>query len=50
MTASLRKRPILTGKDAERFLQRSQYNEKFMREYAKKKIKEYEDKIEKRED
>ncbi|MEW4368756.1 hypothetical protein [Paenibacillus kandeliae] len=45
MAVGIRKRPILQGKDAERFLERSQKNEEFMRQHAAKKAKEYHEKL-----
>ncbi|MDR6779331.1 MULTISPECIES: hypothetical protein [Paenibacillus] len=41
MAVSLRERPTLKGKDAERFLSRTKKNEEFMRNHASRKVKEY---------
>jgi hypothetical protein len=41
MAVNLRERPVLSGKDAERFLNRSRKNEEAMKKFAERKMKEY---------
>ncbi|MDP4097983.1 hypothetical protein OIN60_14570 [Paenibacillus sp. P96] len=47
MAVSLRERPTLQGKDAERFLAKKKKNEEFMKKYAAKKVKEYYERLSK---
>ncbi|MFB5761864.1 hypothetical protein [Paenibacillus medicaginis] len=47
MVVSLRERPTLQGKDAERFLAKKKKNEEFMKKYATKKVKEYYERLSK---
>lgn len=41
MAVSMRERPKLQGKDLERFLLQSKKNEEFVKNFAAKKAKEY---------
>ncbi len=45
MAVSLRERPTLEGKDAERFISKMKKNEEFMKKHAARKIKEYHDRL-----
>lgn len=45
MAVRLRERPILTGKEAKRFVEKSKKNEELMKKYAEKKIKEYNERL-----
>lgn len=47
MAVSMRERPKLEGKDLERFATRSKKNEEFMKKFAAKKVKEYNDRFSK---
>lgn len=43
MAVSLRERPVLSGRDAERFLERTRKNEENLKKYAAKKMSQYEE-------
>ncbi|MHB0943232.1 hypothetical protein ACYCSU_16415 [Paenibacillus sp. ALE1] len=44
-SVNVRNRPKLKGKDAERFLERSNKNKEFMRNHASKKVKEFHEQL-----
>lgn len=47
MAVNMRERPKLQGKDLERFLYNAKKNEEFMKNFAAKKVKEYNDRFSK---
>lgn len=48
MAVSMRERPLLKGNDAKRFLERSKKNEEFLKRFAEKKVKEYHERLNKK--
>ncbi|QLG38721.1 hypothetical protein HW560_11790 [Paenibacillus sp. E222] len=47
MAVSLRERPTLQGKDAERFISKMKRNEESMKKHAARKVKEYYERLSK---